>query len=197
MANEIARPLAAVVAAARRTLPAAGEIARRHERIAAAGDTEVILADVSGSMAEQLEHGARKIDVLQAALDRVRPDWPSAIVIAFATLPQRCAGPLPDPGGNTALHLALAEAERLRPRRTLVIADGRPDDAGAALRAADHLTGTLDTLYIGPDHDITAVGFMRDLARRGGGRSAARSLVLGPAAIAEGIRALLPPGGAR
>ena len=136
-----------------------------------AGQTVVILADVSRSMAEKVGRQGR-VDVLQAALDEVHRASPAAIVIAYANLPELCSGPLPSPSGGTALHLALDRAGAERPRQVIVITDGEPDDEEAALVAADRTSGLIDVIYCGDDSSRQAIDFCRRLARRGGGRYA-------------------------
>lgn len=192
MANDLTLPLARIVAAAAKSLPATGQIARS-ESCRATGAGAVILADVSGSMADPIEDGRQKIAVLQEALDAVRPDWPQARLVAFSAVAKPCSGQLPKPGGGTALHLALDAAARLSPVRTLVISDGQPDDEAAAFAAATRLGGLIDTLYVGPDSDRAAIRFMATLARRSGGRSMTRDIARNPEALTGAIRALALP----
>lgn len=53
---------------------------------------------------------------------------------------------------------------------TLVISDGSPDNATTALGLAAQFRGVIDVLYIGPENDVEAIAFMRELAAAGGGR---------------------------
>lgn len=193
--NLPANPLAAVVARASQSLPARGDIAQQHERIrrGEAGGT-LILADVSGSMADLVESGRRKIDVLQQALDAVKSETPSARIVAFATIAQACVGPLPAPEGGTALHRALQIASTLSPLRTVVICDGQPDDAPAALTAAKEVSGVIDTIYIGRDDNQKAKAFMSELARRFGGRDFAGDIILTPTFLQRTMIGLLTHG---
>src|SRR3954454_19197901 len=95
------------------------------------------ILDCSGSMAEPVGR-QRRIDVLQTILDRILPAAPGACLIAFASIPvvlDRGAR-LPEPGGSTALHLALEVAAGLQPEQVIVITDGEPNDPDAALEAA-------------------------------------------------------------
>ena len=93
-------------------------------------------------------------------------------LVAFAGRPQRLAtvADLPAPLGGTALELALSEAVTSQPEVTLVISDGQPRHAEAALSEAGKLKGTLNVVYCGPDDDLAAIAFMRRLAAQGGGR---------------------------
>jgi Mg-chelatase subunit ChlD len=169
--NALTDPLQSFLDHAREKLPVTGEVERYKQRFDAAGDAIVLLCDISSSMAE-MAGGRRKIELLRDALSGVRAQLPAAEVIAFnhRTHYLPLAGPVPEPEGSTALHLALEDAARFRPRRTIVISDGRPDSEADALRAAGRLTGTIDVIYCGPDSDRQGLEFMQRLAGMGGGR---------------------------
>lgn len=171
--------------------PTTGTTAHYQKRLESAGSGCVILADVSSSMAEPA--GARtKIEVLREALASAPP----ARIIAFSSIPVEIFSPeaLPYPSGGTALHLALAMAATMRPERTLVVSDGRPDGEGEAMAAASVLPGTIDVIYCGPDSDAGARDFLMRLARTGGGRYVAYDLQRGSVALAPAIRKLLGSG---
>lgn len=125
----------------------------------------VILLDISGSMNERVESGQRKIDILREALDR--PLLPDEVAIAFHSISTQLPNlqSIPEPGGGTALHLALAQVIKLHPRQTLVVSDGKPNLKEQALIEAQKITGLINTLYIGRDNDLDAIRFMRELAR--------------------------------
>lgn len=193
MPNDLANLLQGIIDQAAAATPRqTGEVARFETKLNTAGTATVVLADVSGSMAEPAGRGL-KIDVLREALDQAVP--PDAVIIAFASLPRVIDSPnhLPYPGGGTALHLALDEAARQRPRNTLVITDGRPDLPEAALQRAEALPGTLDVIYCGPDDDAEAIGFVRRLAKAGAGRAHVHDIRQAAArqALAPAIRAAL------
>lgn len=180
MTHDLSNPIQALIAGAAKALPATtGETDRLKSRLAGAGATVVILADVSSSMDERA--GARrKVELLREALDQVWADLvPGGRLIAFASTPTELLSPaqLPAPAGGTALHLALDAAAKHRPRRTLVITDGHPDSEDAALDAADRLPGLIDVIYCGPDGDAAAIAFLSRLARLGGGRVVVRDVV--------------------
>lgn len=147
-----------------------GEVTRLRRRQQGATDAVVILADASDSMGNFVG-SRRKIEILRDALAQI---WPqsNATLIAFSSLPSFLPDPsaLPAPFGSTALHLAIDAAQSLKPARTLVISDGQPDEKQAAIEAADKLTGQIDVIYCGSDSDLEAIAFMRQLARRSGGR---------------------------
>jgi len=168
-----------------------GRAAHHKRRLDSAGAGQVILADVSESMAAQAWGGQRKIDVLRAALSTAPP----ARVIAFASAPVLVIGALPEPSGSTAMHRGLELAASLAPAHTLVISDGQPDDEASALTIAERVPGVIDVLYVGPDSDKTAIAFMRRLARVGAGRYAGHDLVRIRAELCPVIRGLLGPAG--
>lgn len=165
MSNLPVNPLAALVAKAQTTLPRVTGATQEAERRRAAPRTPLVLADVSGSMAE-MATSRRKIDALSDALQGV-----SVPIVLFASHVTRHdpGRPLPEPAGGTALHLALQEARDLHATDVLVISDGRPDDPRAALAVADRMVGVrIDIVYCGPETDVEGLAFMRRLARFGG-----------------------------
>lgn len=191
MGNDIVSPLSSIVRRAKTNIPANGIIAIRQERIAAGSAHFIaVIVDVSGSMGTFIENGRRKIDVLQVALDSVLVDFPTAIVFAFSSIATKTTGKLPEPGGNTALHIALDVVAKDKPVRTLVISDGEPDNKELAFRSAQSISGIIDTLYIGPDDNVDAKKFMNELARCTGGRSARSAMTT--KLLERNIRVLLP-----
>lgn len=193
MPDELAKLLQGVIDQAAKTTPReTGVVARFAQKLNAAGTATVVLADVSGSMAEPAGQKL-KIDVLREAMQIAVP--PGAVIIAFSSTPQVVSSPtlLPAPGGGTALHLALEKAAQHQPRYTLVITDGRPDLPEAALQRAEALPGTLDVIYCGPDSDIEAILFIRKLAQVGAGRAHVHDIRQAAArqALAPAIRAAL------
>lgn len=168
MSNIINNPLEAIIAQASQ-LPktnVADLYKKRFEGVGASNKT-VILIDCSGSMATVC-CGSRKIDTLKEALTGQKP---GAILIAFSTGAKEIPNveSVPDPSGSTELHDGLRIAGYHKPRHTLVISDGRPDDANLALFEANQITGTISTLFIGDDDDKGAIAFMRELAGCGCG----------------------------
>ncbi len=195
--KSLTSPLAGIVARAAGALPQkTGETGRLRDRIGRAGADTVILADVSSSMAD-MAGARRKIDILREALDNVRPSIPTARVLAFGSTVTDAPASIPDPSGGTALHLALDHAASYRPRRTIVISDGEPDNEQQALDAAERLSGTIDIIYCGLDGNRRAIDFMHRLARLGGGRVVIHDLKrvhdTGATAIAASVRLLALP----
>jgi predicted metal-dependent peptidase len=193
MPDDLVKAMQAVIDQAAKTTPArTGEVERYSQRLRTAGSATVVLADVSGSMAEPAGQKL-KIDVLREAMQTAVPA--DAIIIAFSSLPRQIssAAQLPHPDGGTALHLALDEAAKHRPRYTLVITDGRPDLPEVALERVTSLPGILDVIYCGPDSDIEAILFIRKLAQAGGGQAHVHDIRQAAAqrALAPAIRAAL------
>ncbi|KAI93540.1 hypothetical protein T281_16040 [Rhodomicrobium udaipurense JA643] len=183
-------PLGRILAGAKKSLPAeTGATARIDARFAGASGAVVILADVSGSMAESAGV-RRRIEVLREALT---PLPAGARLVAFSAT-AREVSEVPEPEGGTALHAALEYAARYSPSKTIVVSDGQPDDKTAALEAARRLTGIVDVIYCGPDSDREAIEFMRSLAKIGLGNVVVRPLTGGAPALASTVRQLaLPP----
>jgi hypothetical protein len=194
--SQLINPLQALIDAAAHTKPVASitqTLARHQARQTGNPQSRYVLADVSGSMNESAG-SLSKIEVLKNALFNSGIDWQITKLVAFSHAVADCPTPLdlPAPHGSTALHRALAHIAPKQPAYTLVISDGRPDDAAAALAAVDALTGVVDVLYVGPDDDRTALAFMQQLARRTGGKVVVNDLRREPARLTTHLRGLLP-----
>lgn len=195
----LANPLAAAIAAAKKSLPeTTGVTATYARRLDGAGPDTVLVLDCSGSMSDSTGTKS-KITVLREAVAAVCGDpsgryfGPRLIVFSSHADEVHAPAAIPAPNGGTALHLGLARAATLRPRRTIVISDGKPDDAAAAFREADAMSGTIDVIYCGPDSDTAAKDFMAALAKRGGGRMRAHDIRRAPEALAPALRQLALP----
>lgn len=153
-------------------LPESGALEPYAQRLnAKTSDVSVILLDVSGSMAEIVESGQRKIDILRQAVSR--PKQGHEIIITFGSI-ANCVPSfeqIPEPFGGTDMAAAINVALPLNPCSTLVISDGLPDSKTQALDDARKLSGIINTLFIGRDDDLDAKAFMRELAVIGCGRS--------------------------
>ena len=189
MANLPTDPLAAVIAAARKSKPAP-RVAPYATRMNAIGPS-VLIMDISGSMSATAWSARRKIDILAEAVANIS----DAVKIAFSSSARILSptDPVPAPSGTTNLTAAIILAQTLRPSQTLVISDGQPDDAASALAEARSLTGVINALYVGPDADIAAIKFMSELARVGMGQSQTHDMVRsGPNALAATAQKMLP-----
>lgn len=190
MSKSIVNPLAALVAQAAKTLPRTGGDASRLASRLNPGGPMVIVADVSASMTGRAWGAHSRITLLSDAVDHVRQQQPCRI-IAFSTEPVLDPAVLPPAGGSTNMARAIALAGTLSPSRTLIISDGEPDDETAALRAAETLTGIIDTLYIGPEESARAIDFLRRLAAAGLGKYQRADLSQPRASLRGPITALL------
>jgi Mg-chelatase subunit ChlD len=145
------------------------------------GAAVVILCDLSSSMAGE------RVKRLREALANLWSSMPRCRIFGFnyAVFPIEHPSRIPEPTGNTALHKALETAAMLRPAKTIVISDGQPDDAEAAVNAASRIPGIIDIAFVGDENNRHAIRFMNRLARVGGGRVVVRDIaktkeLLGP-----------------
>ena len=194
MTNEISSPLLNVIANALKSQPV-GPAAKLKQRFDNAGSDVIALCDVSGSMWDYVgSTGTSKFDHLVAALKDVVQGFPKLLIVAFASTaaetsvrgfeeeqrikhshilanPQKawCPAPFDCLGGGTNMGGGIEYvAARWKPRKTILITDGQADCDDHALQAVDLLTGSVDTIYCGPDSD-PAVAFLRKLSRAGVG----------------------------
>lgn len=169
-----------------------GRAAQMKKRFVDCSDAIVVLCDCSGSMEDGIGGlSLSKFEHLKIALEDILQTWPQIKLVAFASSAKVVAGPnqLPPPGGGTNMARALQLAATFRPRKTIVISDGLPDHAGAALAAAQAVAGSIDTIYCGPD-EHPAVDFLRQLSRECAGNSVVWDGV--KTGITYAIRGLLP-----
>jgi hypothetical protein len=130
-----------------------------------ANAVSIILVDVSASMAEPVGD-RRRCDVLDEILRQVLPASQDARVFAFSELVQEIerGARVPVPGGGTALHTALTYIAPFQPMQVVVLSDGEPNDAEAALAVARTLSCNFVTYFCGDERNHTAVAFLRALA---------------------------------
>lgn len=190
--RNLVNPLQALVKTAGAQLPTkTGTVDRFAERLHRTDGPQILLADVSGSMDAPAWGDRRKIDVLREAVSQVRGQGTYRL-ITFSSAATDNVTEIPEPSGSTHLDLGLAAAAQHKPRSTLVISDGQPDDEKAALAEAERVTGRIDVLYVGPDGDRAAMDFLRRLARAGCGEFRCNDLAkAGQPALASTIGQLL------
>jgi uncharacterized protein with von Willebrand factor type A (vWA) domain len=191
MPAEISSPLQSIVKRLAAT-QVEGPAARLKARFEDATDNIVVLADCSGSMEDLIgSQNMRKCDHLRIALEDVLLAFPKIKLIAFHFTAKVItdAARLREPQGGTNMAAALRLAQKFKPRKTIVISDGLPDNERAALKAADELTGAIDTIYCGPDAH-PAAEFLRKLSRSSGGVSVLWDGMR--TGISQTIRGLLP-----
>jgi hypothetical protein len=178
MSNELTFNLQDIIKRAASTT-VEGPAAKMRKRFTDATNEVVVLCDCSGSMCDAIGSlHMSKFEHLQIALKDVLHGFPRIRLIAFGSTTMECPTPshLPSPmsgglGGSTNLAAGLMLAAKYKPRKTIVISDGLPDSESAATEAVQHLTGSVDTIYCGPDGH-PAVAFLASLARSTGGRQA-------------------------
>lgn len=180
MANEISNPLLDIIRKAAAKPVTDGPMAKRAQRFDHATATVVVAIDGSGSMVDHIgSTGMSKWDQARIALRDVCLGNPEIILISFSSgariVPN--ASQLPADlmqaavqgyGGGTDLTAALKLAKGLRPRKTIIISDGMPDNQQTALEVAEQITGAVDTIYCGPDSH-PAIAFLRQLAHDNAG----------------------------
>jgi Mg-chelatase subunit ChlD len=192
--NALSNPLSALVKSAAQSLPkTTGKVAAQQQRLDRRRGATVILADISGSMESPAWSKHRKIDVLRDAVAQVMKEQNCSLIIFSDNA--REATQVPDATeGSTNLAKALRMAQRYDPGTTLVISDGQPDNEDAALDVAQEFRGAIDVLYIGPDADLTAIGFMRRLAKIGDGQVSVNDIssAAGEQRLLSKMMALLP-----
>jgi hypothetical protein len=72
---------------------------------------------------------------------------------------------------STYLGYCLDQVAALKPAKTIVLSDGGVADMKRALRAADEMSGDIEAYFCrASNSEWEDEGFMRELARRGGGR---------------------------
>jgi Mg-chelatase subunit ChlD len=127
----------------------------------------IILVDVSGSMAgTPYQQACDELRKLQA-------DLPGKVaVIAFSDRPAFAPSGVPhfsSGGTDLARALAFVHVADGCDMRFIVISDGYPNDAEAALAQARKFTSRIDTVFIGAEGDAGA-DFLRQLAAASGGQ---------------------------
>ena len=130
--------------------------------------TSALLLDTSGSMAEYLGANVRKID----ELEKLAKNFPNIRKFQFAsTVEEMTSGTRLSAWGGTNMHLAFETLKQEGITHVVIITDGMPDNAPAALGAARGLK--VDVLYCGPD---PIPQFLKDLCRETGGQFGKASL---------------------
>ncbi len=172
MAGELTNVLKDIIGkAAKAPVGDGSEIARIRKRFNDAGDQVIAVCDCSGSMYDPIGNSnISKIEHLRIALRDLQAAHPKLRILAFGSR-MRWVTNVDDIDANlggTNLAGALEEVSKLKPRRTIIISDGVPDNKDAALDMVDLVTGRIDCVYCGPDGH-PAIAYLHSLARRGGG----------------------------
>lgn len=133
----------------------------------------IAIVDVSGSMTTRDARDCQsRYDVACQELVALQAKHPGQVaVVAFSYNAQFCPGGVPVfDGGGTDLAGALRFVQIADGTvRFVVISDGIPDNADAALAVAREFTSRIDTVYVGPKSGHGAE-FMRRLSKTAGGQ---------------------------
>lgn len=153
------------------------EVARRSGRTLAESflsASTIIVVDVSGSMdTKDARGGQRRYNVACEELRSLQERLPGKVaVVAFSDAPSFIpSGVPPFLGGGTDLAAALRFVQPADGTVDyVVISDGEPNDAEAAIAIAQTLTSRIDVVYVGPKSERRGAEFLQNLARAGGGR---------------------------
>jgi Mg-chelatase subunit ChlD len=192
MSTELTSPLASIIKKAAAQPVAEETVAKLKRRFANCSDEVVVLLDNSGSMLDFIGGAKmRKCDHLRIAVEDVLKAYPKVRLFTFDSSVREIGSvkAIREPMGGTDLAGALDAAAGLKPRKTIIVSDGLPDDQHAAELAADLVTGSIDTIYCGPDAH-PAAQFLAKLARAAGGVSFSWD---GFKPLGDRIRGLLGP----
>jgi hypothetical protein len=157
-------------------------LVQRKAQAAQQREGNILLLDISGSMADVLSNGQRRIDVLWTLVQKMRSQNIPFRTATFSTFAEWSdAVDCPQPYASTALAEALVWLNaNASPVKVTLITDGLPDNAEAAIDAAKRLGVPINVLYVGPDDasysSQVAKGFCSALAAASNGSYAANSL---------------------
>lgn len=191
MSTELTNPLLDVIRRASQS-KGTGLATGARKRMENCTENRILLCDVSSSMSDFVGSlVGSKIDHLKIAAADVLKHDPGLRIFIFAS---RCeevkrpedimVGPC---GGGTNLANALNEISALKPKKTIIISDGEPDNPVKAAAVAEKMTGSIDTIFCGHD-GMPGAAWLSSLARDNFGTSYSwnGTMELGPA-----IRGLL------
>lgn len=148
-----------------------------------AADTECLLLDVSGSMRDVCDNRSTK----ENELWKLAAQFPGVRRFAFASSCEEIPeSQIRHAGGGTNMAAAFMDLKAKGIQHAVMITDGMPDNAAAALAAAKGLQ--VDVFYVGPD---PAPQFLRDLATACGGSYGQATFGSGSKALEAGVRGLL------
>lgn len=137
----------------------------------------ILLADMSGSMSmHDAPGGKSRYDAAEAEIIRLQKDYPGRIaLVSFSDTAVFCPAGIPDRlGGGTDMAKALrfilpADDTGMR---LILISDGQPNNAEETLNVARQFKSAIQTIFVGPELDITGGRkFLEKLAQATGGQS--------------------------
>ncbi len=157
----------------------------------------VILVDTSGSMGSADSRGGRtRYAVACEELAALQGAMPGKIaVLSFASNAMFCPDGTPfnqQGGTDLAGALQFARMADVPGIRFIVISDGEPDDAAAALREAAKYQARIDVIYAGPEHSPAGRDFLTKLAQASGGNIVTADRAAGMALEAKRLLAVQP-----
>lgn len=141
----------------------------------------IVIVDTSGSMMAQDARGNKtRYDVACEELIRLQKSLPGKIaVLSFSDQVQFCPSGIPhNYMSNTLMAGALkfAKVADVPGITFYLISDGYPDSPGEALEVARKYKNKINTIYVGPEGDQTAIAFLASLAAATGAKSASGSV---------------------
>ena len=156
----------------------------------------VILVDTSGSMGSADSRGGRtRYDVACEELAALQGAMPGKIaVLSFASNAMFCPDGTPfnqQGGTDLAGALQFARMADVPGIRFIVISDGEPDDAAAALAEAGRYKSRIDVIFVGPETSPAGRNFLGQLARASGGQQVTADRAV---ALADSAKRLLAVG---
>lgn len=166
-------------------------VLRLKRRMENASQNVVVLIDVSLSMNAPGDDGVKLIALAKKAVkDLLAHDRPP-ILVAFGerniVIQPSAIGSLQATDSATDLAGAFEFIAHWRPRRTIVVTDGRPESPLAVIAAADALTGSVSFLFCGTEAESKIVmPFLQKIADNTGGTARAWNLVVNPQLGAAG-----------
>lgn len=154
------------------------------------GADVVVLVDTSGSMGTCDAVGKQsRYDAACRELASLQANLPGKLaVLSFSDVVIFCPNGQPinlHSSTNLAGALRFAKVADVADMRFIVVSDGEPDDASAALTVARTYTNRIDVIYIGSELSKYGQDFLNELARASGGVSIAPGKAAGLGMIAE------------
>lgn len=141
------------------------------EMVKARTRRSLLLVDCSGSMAEGIAAGGRKIDALRKVVATLQETHKVPIAAFGVRAPGQVevVDVIPDPQGGTPVDLAIDFAKAQGANHIVMVTDGQPNDRGTAFASARTFGGAIDVFYIGDGRDGGAQ-FAAELAEMTGGK---------------------------
>lgn len=155
---------------------------QRKQNMLAAREGNILLLDISGSMAEESSRGQRRIDTLWTLVQQMRSrNIPFRVAVFSTECEWSDAVECPIPLASTDLSYALSWlGSNSSPKKITLITDGLPNSEELALIEAAALGVPINVLYVGPDdtsyYSLRAKNFCIQLAKASNGQYAANSL---------------------